>query len=151
MKQFVGSHVVYIRRTNDTKGMTEIAFYDGETEWVTHTPDQLLNETLRMLNSSLTASRESMKSMMKYTQYAPVIIDAPLNLVFFPLHTRDSYEMWYINSQHYLQAIDYDRTTIYFTNGRSLTVDEKASHIMKCQNKALLATDFYSKVRKRFL
>ncbi|GGA98456.1 hypothetical protein ERX37_04715 [Macrococcus hajekii] len=151
MQQFIGSNVVYIRRSNSTSGMTEIAYYDGKTERVDKTPDQLLNETLHMVNSSLTASRESMKIVMKYSHYPPVVIDASQNFVFFPLHKRQSYEMCYINNQHFLQAIDFEDTIIYFTNGRSLIVPDKADQIEKHQLKAIKATDYFTKLKKRFL
>lgn len=151
MQHFLGHEVVYIRRTHQTQGQTEIAYYDGEIEWVDASPDFLLNHTLKMLNSSLTASRKSVRESLKFAQFTPVIIDASQNLVFFPLHPKDSYEMCYINNQHFLQAIDYEETIIYFTNGRSLSVKEKSAHILKQYNKALQATDFYSKIKKRFL
>ncbi|ULG72676.1 competence protein ComK [Macrococcus brunensis] len=151
MQHYLTQQVVYIRRTNQTRGQTEIAYYNGEIEWVDVSPDFLLNQTLKMVNSSLTASRKSVKESLKFAQYTPVIIDASQNLVFFPLHPKDSYEMCYINNQHYLQAVDHAETMIYFTNGRSLTVKEKSAHVVKYYNRALQAADFYSKMKKRFL
>lgn len=133
-------------------GQTEILTHMEERRIVETRPDVLLEDTLIYFGSNLKTRKQSAKVLTGQKHHLPIIIEATLEWMYFPVHQKKTHFQLYINHKMmYHFEGNKDKTIIYFVDDQQIEVQQSISFIKKQHHKALLLSDLQTKIIKRQL
>lgn len=79
----ISIHTMYLYQYGEVEGRTELRRFNEQTIIMDRTADQLLDDTLVLLGSSLKTRKSSARVLMRTKKYIPIMMEAHLNWAFF--------------------------------------------------------------------
>lgn len=143
-RKLLDRRVTYIRRIQE---MTEIYYADKQMMHINRRPEQLLQDWLINLGSSVQAKKEAARRQLQVSQYLPILIDPEWRVVFFPLHRQNDYCQLFINSDYFLKV---QNEVIYLTNGDTVSWDCSSHFINRQYQRSLMLIDAQRKIRAQY-
>lgn len=145
-------NVICIFQHPEFSGKTALYFIDGNIEYIDLTPEQLITDTLLYFGSNIKTRKQSAKVLANISHHLPIIIEAHLKWMYFPVHQTKTHFQMYVNHRMiYTIEGTKEQSVIYFINGQSIKVNQRKNFIIKQLQKALLIADIQEKIIKRQL
>ncbi|MBQ5153022.1 competence protein ComK [Macrococcoides caseolyticum] len=146
----ISIHTMYLYQYGEVEGRTELRRFNEQTIIMDRAADQLLDDTLVLLGSSLKTRKSSARVLMRTKKYIPIMMEAHLNWAFFQVHQNKQHYKAYINQKYvtYIEGSD-EYTDITFLDGAKLRLPQKVKHVQKQYEKCICFVDTQHKIIKR--
>ncbi|WP_414043573.1 competence protein ComK [Macrococcus animalis] len=134
------------------EGKTEIMTLTKENRIVDERPEKLLEDTLTYFGSNIKTRKQSVKILTGQAHHLPIMIEASLEWIYYPIHQKKTHFQLYINPKMiYHFEGNKEKSIIYFVNNESIEIPQHISFIQKQHQKALVLADLQMKIIKRQL
>jgi len=146
----ISIHTMYLYQHGAIEGRTEIRKFNEASLIYDQAADKLLDETLKLLGSSLKMRKYSAQILMKSKKYMPIMIESQLNWAYFQIHQNHHHFKAYINHKYvtHIEGTD-EFVMITFLDGSTIQFKQKLKFVQKQYERCLCLVDVQYKIIKR--